>query len=161
MIPTSRRACYSAFLLATPRLMEPIFEVEVETPASHIAAIYTLLAKRRGHVVKDTPKPGSTLYTVKAFVPVIDANGFETDLRIATQGAAFCMMIFSHWSIVPGNPTDAGVKLRPLEPAPPLGLAKDFTLKTRRRKGLTDNVAVASYLDAEMTVALAHAGIEM
>ncbi|KAJ1581634.1 hypothetical protein NDA11_007195 [Ustilago hordei] len=161
MIPTSRRACYSAFLLATPRLMEPIFEVEVETPAFHIAAIYTLLAKRRGHVVKDTPKPGSTLYTVKAFVPVIDANGFETDLRIATQGAAFCMMIFSHWSIVPGNPTDAGVKLRPLEPAPPLGLAKDFTLKTRRRKGLTDNVAVASYLDAEMTVALAHAGIEM
>ncbi|KAJ1026776.1 hypothetical protein NDA16_002073 [Ustilago loliicola] len=161
IIPTSRRACYSAFLMATPRLMEPIYEVEVQTPADGIAAVYTLLAKRRGHVVKDSPKPGSTLYTVEAFIPVIDANGFETDLRIATQGSAFCLMLFSHWSIVPGNPTDSSIRLRPLEPAPPLGLAKDFTLKTRRRKGLTDNIAVASYLDAEMTVALAKAGIEM
>lgn len=161
IIPTARRACYSAFLLATPRLMEPIYEVEVQSPASSIATIYTILAKRRGHVVKDTPKPGSTLYTVQAYIPVIDANGFETDLRIATQGQAFAMMTFSHWSIVPGNPTDGSVKLRPLEPAPPLGLAKDFVVKTRRRKGLPEGVAVASYLDAEMTVALAQAGIDM
>ncbi|SPO24385.1 probable ribosomal elongation factor EF-2 [Ustilago trichophora] len=161
IIPTARRACYAAFLMATPRLMEPIYEVEVSTPAAGIASVYTLLAKRRGHVVKDTPKPGSTLFTVKAYIPVIDANGFETDLRIATQGAAFALMTFSHWSIVPGNPTDGSIKLRPLEPAPPLGLAKDFVIKTRRRKGLPENVAVASYLDAEMTVALAQAGIEM
>ncbi|SPO23817.1 probable ribosomal elongation factor EF-2 [Ustilago trichophora] len=161
IIPTARRACYAAFLMATPRLMEPIYEVEVSTPAAGIASVYTLLAKRRGHVVKDTPKPGSTLFTVKAYIPVIDANGFETDLRIATQGAAFALLTFSHWSIVPGNPTDGSIKLRPLEPAPPLGLAKDFVTKTRRRKGLPENVAVASYLDAEMTVALAQAGIEM
>ncbi|SJX63094.1 probable ribosomal elongation factor EF-2 [Sporisorium reilianum f. sp. reilianum] len=161
IIPTARRACYAAFLMATPRLMEPIYAVEVQTPASGIAAVYTILAKRRGHVVKDTPKPGSTLYTVQAYIPVIDANGFETDLRIATQGQAFALMVFSHWSIVPGNPTDASIKLRPLEPAPPLGLAKDFVVKTRRRKGLPENVAVASYLDAEMTVALAQAGFEM
>ena len=161
IIPTARRACYAAFLMATPRLMEPIYEVEVSTPAAGIASVYTLLAKRRGHVVKDTPKPGSTLFTVKAYIPVIDANGFETDLRIATQGAAFCLMAFSHWSIVPGNPTDNSIKLRPLEPAPPLALAKDFVTKTRRRKGLPESIAVASYLDAEMTVALAQAGIEM
>lgn len=161
IIPTARRACYAALLMATPRLMEPIYEVEVQTTATGVAAVYTLLAKRRGHVVKDTPKPGSTLYTVQAYIPVIDANGFETDLRIATQGQAFAMMFFSHWSIVPGNPIDSSVKLRPLEPAPMLGLAKDFVVKTRRRKGLPENVAVASYLDAEMTVALAQAGIEM
>ncbi|EST05161.1 Translation elongation factor EFTu/EF1A, domain 2 [Kalmanozyma brasiliensis GHG001] len=161
IIPTARRAAYAAFLLATPRLMEPIYSVEVQTPAAGIAAVYTILAKRRGHVVKDTPKPGSTLVTVQAYIPVIDANGFETDLRIATQGAAMVLMMFSHWSIVPGNPTDGSVKLRPLEPAPPLGLAKDFVVKTRRRKGLPEGVGVASYLDADMTVALAQAGIEM
>lgn len=161
MIPTARRACYAAFLLATPRLMEPIYEVEVQTSAQGIAAVYTILAKRRGHVVHDTPKPGSTLFTVRAYIPVIDANGFETDLRIATQGDAFCLLSFSHWSIVPGNPTDTSIKLRPLEPAPPLALAKDFVLKTRRRKGLPDSVGIATYLDAEMTVALAQAGIEM
>lgn len=161
IIPTARRACYAAFLMATPRLMEPIYAVEVQTPAESIAAIYTILAKRRGHVVQDAPKPGTPLFTVKAYIPVIDANGFETDLRVATQGKAFCLQMFSHWSIVPGSPTDQSIKLRPLEPAPPLGLARDFALKTRRRKGLQDNIAVASYLDAEMTVALAQAGIEI
>mgnify|MGYP000368465497 CR=1 FL=1 len=134
IIPTARRVCYSSFLLATPRLMEPMYSVEVQAPQDCVAAVYTTLARRRGHVVRDTPKPGSPLYTVKAYIPVMDANGFETDLRTVTQGQAFCLQTFDHWSIVPGDPLDTSIKLRPLEPAPPLGLARDFVLKTRRRK---------------------------
>lgn len=52
VIPTARRVCYSAFLMATPRLMEPVYFVEIQTPADCIAAIYNVLAKRRGHVTK-------------------------------------------------------------------------------------------------------------
>jgi U5 small nuclear ribonucleoprotein component len=89
---------------ATPRLMEPIYYVEVQAPADCISAVYTVLARRRGHVTQDIPKAGSPLYTVKALIPVIDANGFETDLRTATQGQAFCQQVFDHWSIVPGLP---------------------------------------------------------
>ena len=33
IIPTTRRVCYSAFLMATPRLMEPVYYVEIQTPA--------------------------------------------------------------------------------------------------------------------------------
>lgn len=32
MIPTARRVAYSAFLMATPRLMEPVYYVEVHYP---------------------------------------------------------------------------------------------------------------------------------
>jgi U5 small nuclear ribonucleoprotein component len=119
IVPTARRVCYSSFLMvsapfgqhqilpnafqATPRLMEPIYYVEVQAPADCISAVYTVLAGRRGHVTQDTPKAGSPLYTVKALIPVIDANGFETDLRTATQGQAFCLQVFDHWSIVPGT----------------------------------------------------------
>ena len=84
--------------------MEPIYYVEVQAPADCISAVYTVLARRRGHVTQDIPKAGSPLYTVKALIPVIDANGFETDLRTATQGQAFCLQVFDHWSIVPGKP---------------------------------------------------------
>lgn len=38
--------------MATPRLMEPMYFVEIQTPADCIAAIYNVLAKRRGHVTK-------------------------------------------------------------------------------------------------------------
>jgi 116 kDa U5 small nuclear ribonucleoprotein component len=83
--------------------MEPVYYVEVQAPADCISAVYTVLARRRGHVTQDIPKAGSPLYTVKALIPVIDANGFETDLRTATQGQAFCLQVFDHWSIVPGK----------------------------------------------------------
>jgi len=139
---------------ATPRLMEPIYYVEVQAPADCISAVYTVLARRRGHVTQDIPKAGSPLYTVKALIPVIDANGFETDLRTATQGQAFCQQIFDHWSIVPGDPTDKSVRLRPLEPASGQALARDLVLKTRRRKGLGDQIAVSKYLDDEFVVSI-------
>lgn len=158
--------------------MEPIYYVEVQAPADCISAVYTVLARRRGHVTQDVPKAGSPLYTVKALIPVIDANGFETDLRTATQGQAFCLQVFDHWSIVPGkqqaheteaydvylflyiigslgDPVDSSIKLRPLEPASGQALARDLVLKTRRRKGLGDQIAVSKYLDDEFVVSFA------
>ncbi|KAL1739891.1 P-loop containing nucleoside triphosphate hydrolase protein [Schizophyllum fasciatum] len=158
IVPTARRVCYSSFLMAAPRLMEPIYFVEVQAPADCISAVYTVLARRRGHVTQDLPKAGSPLYTVKALIPVIDANGFETDLRTATQGQAFCLQIFDHWSIVPGDPTDTSIKLRPLEPASGQALARDLVLKTRRRKGLGEQIAVSKYLDDEFVLALSASG---
>lgn len=157
--------------------MEPVYYVEVQAPADCISAVYTVLARRRGHVTQDIPKAGSPLYTVKALIPVIDANGFETDLRTATQGQAFCLQVFDHWSIVPGtpilfeirgkiryidkwdvigDPTDTSIKLRPLEPASGQALARDLVLKTRRRKGLGDQISVSKYLDDEFVVSAVH-----
>ncbi|KAH8991981.1 Calreticulin family-domain-containing protein [Lactarius akahatsu] len=145
IVPTARRVCYSSFLMATPRLMEPVYYVEVQAPSDCISAVYTVLARRRGHVTQDLPKAGSPLYTVKALIPVIDANGFETDLRTATQGQG---VLFT----IPGDPTDQSIKLRPLEPASGQALARDLVLKTRRRKGLGDQIAVSKYLDDEFVV---------
>lgn len=90
IIPTARRVCYSAFLMATPRLMEPVYYVEIQTPADCISAIYNVLAKRRGHVTADVPKPGTPIFLVKAYLPVIESFGFETDLRYHTQ-VTFCL----------------------------------------------------------------------
>lgn len=101
VIPTARRVAYSAFLMATPRLMEPYLFVEVQAPADCVSAVYTVLARRRGHVTQDAPIPGSPLYTIKAFIPAIDSFGFETDLRTHTQGQAFCLSVFHHWQVSP------------------------------------------------------------
>lgn len=37
MIPTARRCAYSAFLMATPRLMEPVLEVQIQAPADVVS----------------------------------------------------------------------------------------------------------------------------
>lgn len=131
-----------------------MYYVELQAPQDCVPIIYEVLARRRGHVTKDIPKPGSPLYTVQAYIPVVDANGFETDVRTHTQGAAFCVQTFDHWSICPGDPVDKSIQLRPLEPAPAQHLARDFVLKTRRRKGLNDQINVAKYLETDMLAAL-------
>ncbi|KAK1160353.1 116 kDa U5 small nuclear ribonucleoprotein component isoform X2 [Acipenser oxyrinchus oxyrinchus] len=155
VIPTARRVVYSAFLMATPRLMEPYYFVEVQAPADCVSAVYTVLARRRGHVTQDAPIPGSPLYTIKAFIPAIDSFGFETDLRTHTQGQAFSLSVFHHWQIVPGDPLDKSIVIRPLEPQPAPHLAREFMIKTRRRKGLSEDVSISKFFDDPMLLELA------
>ena len=56
------------------------------------------------------------------------------DLRYHIQGQAFVLSAFDHWAIVPGDPLDKEIVLRPLEPAPIQYRACEFMVKTRRRK---------------------------
>ncbi|CAG0897093.1 unnamed protein product [Cyprideis torosa] len=161
IIPTSRRVAYSAFLLATPRLLEPYYLVEVQAPADCVSAVYTVLARRRGHVTQDAPVPGSPLYLIKAFLPAIDSFGFETDLRTHTQGQAFCLSVFHHWQIVPGDPLDKSIQIRPLEPQPAPHLAREFMIKTRRRKGLSQDVSINKFFDDPMLLELAKQDVNL
>lgn len=161
IIPTARRVAYSAFLLATPRLMEPVLFSDIECPADCVAAIYTVLSRRRGHVVRDLPRPGSPMYSVHAYLPAMESFGFETDLRTHTSGQAMCMTDFDHWQVVPGDPLDKSILLRPLEPAPAPHLAREFVLKMRRRKGLSEDVSIHKFFDDPMLVELAKQDAEL
>ncbi|OCL11024.1 P-loop containing nucleoside triphosphate hydrolase protein [Glonium stellatum] len=159
IIPTSRRACYSSFLMASPRLMEPVYSCSMIGPADAVSSLYTVLARRRGHVLQDGPIAGTPLYSVKGLIPVIDSFGFETDLRIHTQGQATVSLVFDRWSIVPGDPLDKDIKLRPLEPASAQATARDFVLKTRRRKGLAEDVTISKFLEPDLFRSLKESGI--
>jgi 116 kDa U5 small nuclear ribonucleoprotein component len=159
IIPTARRAVYSSFLMASPRLMEPIYTCAMMGPADSVASLYTVLLKRRGHVLSDGPIAGTPLYAARALIPVIDSFGFETDLRIHTQGQATVSLVFDKWEVVPGDPLDREVKLRPLEMASPQAAARDFVLKTRRRKGLAEDVTVSKFLEPELWKGLKESGV--
>ncbi|KAL4940496.1 hypothetical protein BDV06DRAFT_213412 [Aspergillus oleicola] len=159
IIPTARRAVYSSFLMASPRLMEPIYSCSMTGPADAVASVYTVLSRRRGHVLSDGPIAGTPLYSVRGLIPVIDSFGFETDLRIHTQGQAAVSLVFDKWSVVPGDPLDRDVKLKSLEMAPAMATARDFVLKTRRRKGLAEDVTVSKFLEPELWKGLKESGV--
>ncbi|SPO02282.1 probable ribosomal elongation factor EF-2 [Cephalotrichum gorgonifer] len=159
IIPTARRTCYSSFLLASPRLMEPVYAVSVTCLDSFTTEVYTCLSRRRGHVLSEGPIPGTPLSRVNGLIPVIDSFGFETDLRIKTQGAAMVSLSFDNWNVVPGDPLDKGVVVRPLQAASVQATARDFVLKTRRRKGLSDDVSVGTFLEGEQWDELKEGGL--
>ncbi|KAI1497178.1 P-loop containing nucleoside triphosphate hydrolase protein [Biscogniauxia marginata] len=158
IIPTARRTCYSSFLMASPRLMEPLYACSMTGPQDAVPVLYNVLARRRGHVLADGPVAGTPLYRVSGLIPVIDSFGFETDVRIQTQGQAMVSLVFDKWQKVPGDPLDKDVVLRPLQPADAQATARDFVLKTRRRKGLSEDVSVAKFLEPEFYQSLMESG---
>lgn len=150
IIPATRRVCYSAFLMASPRIMEPMLTAEIICPVDCIQACYTVLSRRRGHVNAEIPKPGTPFYNINANIPALDSFGFETDLRTHTAGQAFVLTWFDHWAVMPGDPLDRAIEFKPLEPSPPPHLAREAMIKTRRRKGLLEDVTISKFFDDPM-----------
>ncbi|KAF6056644.1 Elongation factor 2 [Candida parapsilosis] len=97
IIPTMRRVTYASMLLAEPAIQEPIFLVEIQCPENAIGGIYSVLNKKRGQVISEEQRPGTPLFTVKAYLPVNESFGFTGELRQATGGQAFPQLIFDHW----------------------------------------------------------------
>lgn len=155
MIPTARRVTFSSMLLAAPRLMEPVYLVQVMGSEDAVRVAQNVVRRRRGYIVSEAPKSATPLVVMRAHVPVIDSFGLETDIRTATQGMAMVVGTFSHWDLAPGDPMDKSIVLRPLEPAAHDALAREFMIKTRRRKGLTEDVSVTKYFDEELLRELA------
>ena len=110
IIPTMRRATYAAFLLAEPRIQEPVFLVEIQCPENAVGGIYSVLNKKRGQVISEEQRPGTPLFTIKAYLPVNESFGFTGELRQATGGQAFPQMVFDHWATLGSDPLDPSSK---------------------------------------------------
>jgi U5 small nuclear ribonucleoprotein component len=82
-----------------------------------------------------------------------------TSSQIHTQGQVSLSLVFDRWSIVPGDPLDKDITTRPLEPATAQQLARDFVLKTRRRKGLAEDVTISKFLEPELFRSLKESGV--
>merc|ERR1712241_856213 len=110
IIPTARRVLYACALTAQPRLMEPVYQVEIQCPENAVGGIYGVLNRRRGHVFEEAQTPGTPMFVVKAYLPVNESFGFTADLRSDTGGQAFPQCVFDHWQILPGCPLTDGTK---------------------------------------------------
>ncbi|XP_014670549.1 PREDICTED: elongation factor 2-like [Priapulus caudatus] len=136
VIPTTRRVLYASLLTAQPRMMEPVYLVEIQCPEAAVGGIYGVLNRRRGHVIEESQVPGTPMFVVKAYLPVMESFGFTADLRSNTGGQAFPQCVFDHWQILPGDPFEEGSK--------PRTVVND----SRKRKGLKEGIPdLANYLD--------------
>ena len=61
-----------------------------------------MLNKRRGQVISEEQRPGTSMFTVKAYLPVNESFGFSGELRSKTAGQAFPQNVFDHWELLPG-----------------------------------------------------------
>merc|ERR1711988_1180312 len=111
IMPTARRCMYACSLTAKPSLMEPVFLVNITAPEGALGGIYSCLNKKRGHVFAEDNRPGTPIYNLNAYLPVLESFGFVADLRAATSGQAFPQCVFDHWDLMTGDALDGADKL--------------------------------------------------
>jgi len=133
IIPAATQAFHGAQLASKPRLMEPIYLVDISVPTAEQQGVFETLQVNRAEVVEVNT---GLMMGVKAHLPVLQSFGFADALRGKTAGKAFTQMSFSHWEVLPGDPLVEG------------NLAYEQLLHVRKRKGMKLEVPVlADYHD--------------
>jgi elongation factor G len=98
-------AIKDAVLKASPVLLEPMMQVEVEAPENFLGDVMGDLNSRRGQIEGMGSEQGLAKVTAK--VPLAEMFGYATDIRSKTQGRGSFTMEFSQYDEVPRNVAEA------------------------------------------------------
>ena len=85
----------------SPKILEPLMQLEVVTPDENMGDVIGDLNKRRALIEGTGERAGKTI--VNAKVPLSEMFGYVTDLRTLTSGRATSSMSFSHFAEAPNN----------------------------------------------------------
>ena len=97
----SRNAFKEAFRIAGPKIMEPIYNVEVLTPTEYMGACMSDLQNRRALIEGMGTDKGFD--TIKARVPLAELYRYSTTLSSISSGSATFTMDFADYQPVPGD----------------------------------------------------------
>ena len=70
-------------------------------------------------VIEEMQRPGTPIYNIKAYLPVMESFGFTGTLRAATSGQAFPQCVFDHWDMLGSDPYDANSQAGQARPGHP------------------------------------------
>jgi len=99
-ITAGRKAVTEAIRAASPSVLEPIVEVEVNVPDDSIGEVTGDLASRRGQVTGTTSRGHGTT-TISALVPLAEITEYSSRLKAITGGAGNFSYAFAHYSPAP------------------------------------------------------------
>ncbi|MCR4859319.1 MAG: elongation factor G [Bacteroidales bacterium] len=100
-IIAGRNAFREAFRNAGPKILEPIYNVEVMTPSEYQGAVMSDLQNRRGILGEMGADKGFAI--LKARVPLAELYRYSTSLSSLTAGSATFTMEFADYQPVPGD----------------------------------------------------------
>lgn len=103
------RSCFrEAMKKASPKLLEPIMKLSINTPEEYVGDIIGDLNSRRGQINGIDTQFGNQV--VSAFVPLANLFGYVKTLRSLSQGRANPYMELSHYDDVPQSVADDVIK---------------------------------------------------
>ena len=103
-----RNAFSQAFKNASPKILEPIYDVEIFVPSDRMGDVISDLQGRRGMVLGMASE--KRFEVIKAKVPLAEMNKYSTALSSITGGRAIYSMKFAEYSQVPGDVQESVIK---------------------------------------------------
>ena len=96
-----RNAFVQAFKEAGPKLLEPIYDVEIFVPSDKMGDVMSDIQGRRGMIMGMTSENGYEKLTAK--VPLKEMSSYSTALSSITGGRASFVMKFASYELVPAD----------------------------------------------------------
>lgn len=151
-----RDACRSGLLDWSPRLKLAMYSCDIQASADVLGKVYGVIARRRGRIVGDEMKEGTTFFTVSALLPVVESFGFADDIRKRTSGAASPQLIFSGYELLDQDPFWVPTTEEELEDlgekADRSNLAKEYMDAVRERKGMFVDRKIVQFAEKQRTL---------
>ena len=97
----ARQAFNEAFREAGPKVLEPIYDVEVFVPDANMGDVMSDLQNHRGMIMGMDAENGYQKLSAK--VPLKEMGNYATQLRSLTAGAASFTMKFSSYELTPAD----------------------------------------------------------
>ena len=99
-----RSAFSEAFRMANPKILEPIYKVEVFVPADYVGDVMGDMQSRRGVVMGISSEMGYE--KIEAYVPLKELSSYSTVLSSLTGGRASFIMKFAKYELLPADVQD-------------------------------------------------------
>ncbi|KAJ7288494.1 P-loop containing nucleoside triphosphate hydrolase protein [Mycena rebaudengoi] len=153
VISAVRDACRNGLLDWSPRLMLAMYTCDIQASSELCMG---LSQKRRGRIVAEEMKEGTSFFNVSALLPVVESFGFADDMRKRTSGAASPQLIFSGYELLDQDPFWVPTTEEELEDlgekADRLNVAKVYMDGVRERKGLFVDRKIVEFAEKQRTL---------
>ena len=95
-----RKAVIEAIRAASPIILEPIVEIEIDSPEHAVGDLAGDLSSKRGQVTGTQPRSAGTM-SINGKVPLAELDDYQGRLKSMTGGQGSYSITFSHYAPVP------------------------------------------------------------
>ncbi|KAK2871873.1 hypothetical protein FQN49_002747 [Arthroderma sp. PD_2] len=135
-----RDAVWQGFLDWSPRIMLAMYSCEIQATTEVLGRVYGVVTRRRGRILSETMKEGTSFFTILSLLPVAESFGFSDEIRKRTSGAASPQLIFTGFEMLDQDPFWVPATEEELEDLGELAdkenVAKRYVDSVRSRKGM-------------------------
>jgi len=154
-------SCILSISSSSLRIMEPIYQCSLQCDQNQLNNLYSVILSRRGIIYEEDVIEGTTLFLLKAYIPIYNSFGFTQQLLKKTSGKGITPQLhLSHYQKLNKNPfwkptTNDEIEIygdNQNNSIEKINLSRTIIDQVRKRKGLLIEEKVVMYAEKQRTL---------